>query len=59
MSAAFGKFPSLSAFLESYKIAQKKREMKVVLAGKPRESAKRNRSFSRRNSGTWSRWRPG
>ena len=29
----FGKFDSLSAFLESYKTAQKNKEMKPLLAG--------------------------
>ena len=48
MAAAFGKFPSLSAFLESYKLAKKKREMKTVLAGKPRESARKIKALQKK-----------
>ena len=47
MSAAFGKFPSLSAFLGPTR-SRRKREMKVVLAGKPRESAKKIKALQKK-----------
>ena len=38
---AFGKFPSLSAFLESYKAAEKKKFLKPLLEGAPALSLKK------------------
>jgi endonuclease G len=39
--ASFGKFPSLSAFLESYKAADKKKTLKPILTGPPSVTAKK------------------
>ena len=39
--SAFGKFPSLSAFLESYKTANKKKILKSLLTGPPSLSLKK------------------